>query len=129
MGFESGGLAIAHSVHNGLTTLPETHHFLHGEKVAFGLLVQLVCEGKPTSLINEVLKFSTSVGLPVSLKQVGVTDVARARLQTVAERSCAPGETAHNEPFEVNSALLLDAIIAVDAIGSEYFMAKSTRIR
>jgi len=33
LGFESGGLAIAHSIHNGLTTLPETHQFLHGEKV------------------------------------------------------------------------------------------------
>lgn len=49
LGFESGGLAIAHSVHNGLTTLPETHHYLHGEKVPFGLLVQLVAEGKPSS--------------------------------------------------------------------------------
>ncbi len=125
LGFESGGLAVAHSIHNGLTTLPETHHYLHGEKVAFGLLVQLVCEGKPSSVIDEVLRFSTSVGLPVSLEQVGVTDSARARLQGVAERSCAPGETAHNEPFDVDADLLLDAIIAADAIGSEY-LSRST---
>ncbi len=120
LGFESGGLAIAHSVHNGLTTLPETHSYLHGEKVAFGLLVQLVCEGKPGSLIDEVLAFSTSVGLPVSLSEVGVSDVSPAKLQGVAARSCAAGETAHNEPFAVDATLLLDSIIAADAIGSEY---------
>ncbi|HEY9712993.1 MAG TPA: glycerol dehydrogenase, partial [Chroococcales cyanobacterium] len=29
LGFESGGLAVAHSVHNGLTVIPETHDYLH----------------------------------------------------------------------------------------------------
>lgn len=120
LGFESGGLAIAHSVHNGLTTLAPTHHYLHGEKVAFGLLVQLVAEGKSPSLIDEVLQFCTRVGLPITLEQVGVKDHSRAQLKGVAERSCAPGETAHNEPFKVDTELLLDAIITADAIGAEY---------
>jgi glycerol dehydrogenase len=120
LGFESGGLAIAHSIHNGLTTLAETHAYLHGEKVAFGLLVQLVCEGKPRSVIDEVLRFSTSVGLPVFLAEIGVSDKSRHRLLQVAERASAAGETAHNEPFEVSSAVLLDAIVVADAIGAEY---------
>jgi glycerol dehydrogenase len=120
LGFESGGLAIAHSIHNGLTTLPETHDYLHGEKVAFGLLVQLVCEGKPHSVIEEVLRFSTSVGLPVSLAEIGVNDTARNMLRGVAERSSVSGETAHNEPFEVTADLLLDSIVVADAIGTEY---------
>jgi glycerol dehydrogenase len=123
LGFESGGLAIAHSIHNGLTTLTETHAFLHGEKVAFGLLVQLVCEGKPQAVIDEVLQFSTSVGLPVSLAEVGVKDNSRGRLRVVAERSSAEGETAHNEPFSVTSNLLLDSIVVADAIGSEYLQS------
>ena len=44
IGFESGGLAGCHAVHNGLTVLEECHHMYHGEKVAFGVLVQLVLE-------------------------------------------------------------------------------------
>ena len=120
LGFESGGLAIAHSIHNGLTTLAETHAYLHGEKVAFGLLVQLVCEGKPRSIIDEVLRFSTSVGLPVSLAEVGVKDSSRSRLRGVAERSSVAGETAHNEPFPITPNLLLDAIVVADAIGAEF---------
>lgn len=42
IGFESSDTAAAHAIHNGLTTAKETHDYLHGEKVAFGLLSQLV---------------------------------------------------------------------------------------
>jgi len=120
LGFESGGLAIAHSVHNGLTTLAETHRYMHGEKVAFGLLVQLVAEGKPSALITEVMQFCTSVGLPVSLGQLGVTGISNILLRGVAERACAPGETAHNEPFAVDADLILDALVTADSIGEEF---------
>lgn len=44
LGFESGGLAAAHAIHDGLTVLEETHKFFHGEKVAFGTICQLVLE-------------------------------------------------------------------------------------
>ncbi len=44
MGFESGGLAGAHAIHNGLTCIKDCHHLYHGEKVAFGTLTQLVLE-------------------------------------------------------------------------------------
>ena len=50
IGFESGGLAGAHAIHNGLTAIPETHELYHGEKVAFGTLVQLVLEGADHAL-------------------------------------------------------------------------------
>ncbi|MEG8964623.1 oxidoreductase, partial [Acinetobacter baumannii] len=33
-------VAAAHAVHNGLTVLPQTDKFLHGTKVAYGILVQ-----------------------------------------------------------------------------------------
>jgi len=42
IGFESGGLAAAHAIHNGFTVMRECHNLYHGEKVAFGTLVQLV---------------------------------------------------------------------------------------
>src|SRR5678816_2585155 len=93
LGFESSGLAAAHAVHNGLTAAPATHAFFHGEKVGFGLLVQLVLEGQPTSVITEVLDFSSAVGLPVTLAQVGLAELSRELLADVAARATAPGET------------------------------------
>ena len=57
LGFESAGLAAAHAIHNGLTTVSATHAYLHGEKVAFGLLTQLVLEGQPQSVLQRSAGF------------------------------------------------------------------------
>ena len=61
VGFESGGLAAAHAVHNGLTTVAETHHFYHGEKVAYGTLVQLILENAPESELETVCDLCVKV--------------------------------------------------------------------
>ncbi|MCX6542087.1 MAG: glycerol dehydrogenase [Actinobacteria bacterium] len=116
LGFESGGLAIAHSVHNGLTTAAGTHSFLHGEKVAFGLLVQLVVEGRPHSEFVDVVRFNRAVGLPTSLAEVGLADADLDLLRTIAARTVAAGETAHNEPFTVNASMILDGIRGADSL-------------
>ena len=77
LGFESSGLAAAHAVHNGLTAAAGTHPYLHGEKVAFGLLVQLVLEGSPRATVEQVLGFSTEVGLPITLAEIGLPELPR----------------------------------------------------
>jgi glycerol dehydrogenase len=117
LGFESGGLAIAHSVHNGLTIAPPTHQFLHGEKVAFGLVVQLAVEGRPANEMQDVLRFCNRVGLPTTLAQVGLADADAAMIRKIAERTVADGETAHHEPFPVTADLLADGIAAADEVG------------
>lgn len=120
LGFESGGLAVAHSVHNGLTTAEETHNFFHGEKVAFGLLVQLILEGRPAGQIDEVMQFCTEVELPITLTEIGLEALRPDVLENIARRTVAPGETAHNEPFPVNAEMIADAIIAADVTGTEF---------
>jgi glycerol dehydrogenase len=117
LGFESSGLAAAHAVHNGLTAAPATHAFFHGEKVAYGLLVQLTLEGRPSAVIERVLDFACRVGLPVTLAEVGLAELPGPLLRQVAERATAEGETIHNEPFEVRPDMVADAILAADALG------------
>jgi glycerol dehydrogenase len=117
LGFESSGLAAAHAVHNGLTTAPGTHAFFHGEKVAFGTLVQLVLEGQPRETFAEVLAFATAVGLPITLAEIGLAELPRESLDRIATRATAPGETIHNEPFEVDAPMVADAVLAADATG------------
>jgi glycerol dehydrogenase len=46
LGFENGGLSVAHGLTRGLSALPELHEALHGEEVAYGLLVQFVLENR-----------------------------------------------------------------------------------
>lgn len=41
LGAESSGLAASHAIHNGLSMLPETHKYWHGEKVAFGVATSM----------------------------------------------------------------------------------------
>ncbi len=66
VGFESGGLAAAHAIHNGITAIPDAHHYYHGEKVAFGTLTQLVLENAPVDEIETVAALCHSVGLPIT---------------------------------------------------------------
>lgn len=120
LGFESGGLAVAHSVHNGLTAAPETHDRLHGEKVAFGTLAQLVLEGRPSALVDQTMGFCLSVGLPLTLAELGLQRLTREKARAIAERAVAAGESAHNEPFEVTATNLMDAIYAADALGAAF---------
>lgn len=120
IGFESCGLAAAHAVHNGMTQLPETHAMLHGEKVAFGTLVQLVLENAPTETFEQVMGFCLEVDLPVTLGDLGVEDISRERIMAVAEAACAPTDTMGNLPFAVTPNMVCDAILAADALGRYY---------
>lgn len=120
LGFESSGLAAAHSVHNGLTVAPQTRSFYHGEKVAFGTLVQLVLENSTTSEIEEVMGFCTQVGLPVTLAQIGLRELSREMLEKIALHATRTGESIHNEPFEVTPAQVADAILAADERGRSW---------
>jgi glycerol dehydrogenase len=120
LGFESSGLAAAHAVHNGLTTAHGTHDFMHGEKVAFGLVTQLMLESQPQSVVNEVLTFSNSVGLPTTFEEIGIGCPSRELLETVAKRATAPGETIHNEPIAMTPELVVEAMRAADAAGTAF---------
>ncbi|NBM54426.1 iron-containing alcohol dehydrogenase [Proteus sp. G2669] len=123
IGFESAGLAAAHAIHNGFTALEECHHMYHGEKVAFGTLVQLVLENSPLEELEEFLDFCILVGLPVTLEELGINttgDELNEKIMAVAELSCAEGETIYNMPFDVDSDKVYAAILTADQLGREW---------
>lgn len=115
LGFESAGLAAAHAIHNGMTAMPETHAYYHGEKVAFGTLSQLVLENADE--LYEVLDFCVEVGLPVTFAQLGVEDASYERVLEVARLACADADTLHNMPFEITPEKVAAAMLAADAYG------------
>ncbi|PWJ50417.1 glycerol dehydrogenase [Faecalicatena contorta] len=120
LGFESGGLAAAHAIHDGLTILEDTHKYFHGEKVAFGTIAQLVLENAPKEELHEVLEFCVAVGLPVCLADIGVDSITEEELMQVAEKACIPEESIHSMPFPVNPKSVAAAIIMADAVGRAY---------
>jgi glycerol dehydrogenase len=120
LGFESGGLAGSHSVHNGMTVLEKSHGKLHGEKVAFGVITQLVLEGRPMNDLEEVLGFCMDVGLPVCLEDLGIINPTAEEIRAVAEATTAAGETIHATWFTVTADHVEAAIWAADAIGKNF---------
>jgi glycerol dehydrogenase len=120
IGFESGGLAGAHAIHNGFTAVEDAHHLYHGEKVAFGTFTQLVLQNSPTKEIEEVLSFCTELGLPITLSEMGIKENIEEKVSAIAKATCAPGETIHNMPFKVNVDMVYAAIITADKMGTKY---------
>lgn len=117
LGFESGGLASCHAIHNGLTTQEATHAYWHGEKVTIGVLASLFLTDEPGPRIDKVYDFCLDVGLPVTLADIGLDDVTDEALVEIANASCAPGETIHNEPHEVSPETVVWALKMADAEG------------
>lgn len=119
LGFESGGLAGAHAVHNGLTVLEALHDKFHGQKVAFGVLTQMVLEGRPSRDVDEVLNFCLSVGLPVCLEDLNLSGPSSEDIRKVAEAATAEGETVHATWFPVTAEMVESAIRTADALGRQ----------
>lgn len=118
LGFLNTGLATAHGIHSGLTVLPETHKYLHGEKVAFGIVCQMVLENTPAEIVDKVMRFMVAIGLPVTLADLGV-DTVQEKVMAIAEKT-AGGPLIHQEPFIVTKERVYGAIIAADTLGRKY---------
>ncbi|MDD3362753.1 MAG: glycerol dehydrogenase [Hespellia sp.] len=124
LGFESGGLAGAHAIHDGLTILEGTHKYFHGEKVAFGTICQLVLENAPEEELYTVIDFLCEIGLPVCLSDIGV-DTITEELVEVAKKACIPEESIYSMPFPIDVEAVAAAIITADAIGKSYKEARA----
>jgi glycerol dehydrogenase len=120
LGFESGGLAAAHAIHNGLTASSQTHGLAHGQKVNIGSLTQLILEGAPSSDIREFVEFTTRVGLPTTLTEIGLSLDDTADLQLVADTATVSAETIHNMPFSVRSSDVVTGLKALERLARRY---------
>jgi len=118
LGFESSGLAAAHAIHDGLTILEEAHHYMHGEKVAFGVIVHLVLENAPQAELDKVIQYCKLVGLPTCLKDLGIVEITEEKIMSVAKAACAENETIHNMPFPVTPEIIYAAIMTANVLGS-----------
>ncbi|TWI48263.1 glycerol dehydrogenase [Pseudomonas duriflava] len=106
VGAESGGCAVAHAIHNGMTLVHDLHGAQHGEKVVFGLFTQLVMEVTSVEEIDEVVDIPIAVGLPLTLEDLGVKSFIEDEWRKVAEAACEKNDTIHNMPFTVTSELV-----------------------
>jgi len=108
----------AHAIHNGLTQLAASHGTLHGEKVAYGILVQLRLEemGPKGSLAmtarQQLVQFYRSIGLPLTLQDLGLGDITLTELQQAALFACREGSDIHHLPFTLSADALMAAMVS-----------------
>jgi glycerol dehydrogenase len=120
IGFESNGVATAHAVYCGFSELGSRATMYHGEYVAFGTLVMLVLEGKPSHELDAVLRFCLSIGLPVTFEELGLADITLDELDCVARIAADPDQTSKVEPFEVTFDEMRAALICASDLGQFY---------
>ncbi|MEA5521114.1 iron-containing alcohol dehydrogenase family protein [Limnoraphis robusta] len=111
----------AHAVHNGLTHVAASHGTLHGEKVAFGILVQLrleeMLQGNQLAAAarQQLLKFYGDIGLPQTLNHLGLENVTLTELKQAAELACNERSDIHRLPFHVVVEQLMAAMVSTTA--------------
>ena len=119
----------AHAVHNGLTQLHASHGRLHGEKVGFGILVQLRLEevigGNRLAgqARRQLLPFFQELGLPVSLDELGLAQASFSALQEVAAFACRPESDLHHLPFAVQPSDVLAALVSTTSSSEAQLLA------
>jgi len=117
LGFESGGLAGAHGVAQGLTACSDLHaNCLHGELVAIGVMTQLVME-KRVDEARQAAQFFKDVGLPLNLARLGFDPLQRGpELDEIVEHSLNVFFIRY-EPFEITHGSLKAAILEANEFG------------
>lgn len=118
LGFINGGLAGAHGLHSGFSEIKGSGKYLHGEKVAFGLLCQMMLEGKDLNEIKEMAGFLISVDLPVTLEQIGI-EPTDDNLDTVINHTLYKNPLIHHEPGDPSYDEVKKAVLDADKLGKQ----------
>lgn len=120
LGFESGGTCAVHTIQNAFLVLGRGKKLMHGERVAFGILCQLMMEGAPKEEFDRYLDFLIRLGLPTTLEEHGLADITDEELKIVGETATVPWESVHKLPAEVSAEAVINAIIAADRYATTY---------
>ncbi|WP_128255785.1 glycerol dehydrogenase [Falsirhodobacter deserti] len=129
LGFENCGVSGAHGIHDALTILEPTHHFFHGEKVAFGVLCLLVLENRPSAEFEEAARFCHTIGLPVRLADLGLSEVSDSDLLRVGEEAMRPTNVIHSVHRDLTARGIAGAIRTADAMAVALLGPHSRRQR
>lgn len=117
MSFENAGLSIAHAVAKGLPAVPRAARTLHGEHVAYGLLVQLMLERRSVEFLEDVFDFYRRIGLPTKLSDFGLIDIAEAEIRLLIDTAMtSPSVKRFVET--VTAEMLEDAVRRVESFGA-----------
>ncbi len=118
VGWESCGTAAAHVLGTRLADIPQLHPVMHGEKVAFGIVTQLLLDPE-TDMADaaELVDFMLELGLPVTMEEICLDQVSETDLLAWCQRQCVPGSRLDCIAPGITARELLQAIYSASAFG------------
>mgnify|MGYP000915931333 FL=1 len=125
LGGDEARTAAAHAIYSGLTVVEAVHMMVHGEIVGFGILAQLALENRPSEEIQEFLTLAEQIGLPITLSQLGITELSNADWQRIASLSLAVEDMAAM-PFPVTTDMVIRAIQQADSWGQAFLQENAS---
>ena len=125
LGGDEARTAAAHAIYSGLTVVEAVHMMVHGEIVGFGILAQLALENRPSEEIQEFLTLAKQIGLPITLPQIGITELSNADWQRIASLSLAVEDMAAM-PFPVTTDMVIRAIQQADSWGQAFLQENAS---
>ena len=108
----------AHAVCNGLTQVETRRASWHGEKVGFGIVVQLILQGRPFPEIQQLLAFYREIDLPMALAELGIPSDPET-LMEAARFACDPRSSIHLLPTAITPEVVVAAIAEADRLARE----------
>lgn len=108
--------SAAHAFNYAMTVFKETRSALHGEKVAFGVLVMLILERRKKEEIEGLLRFYSLLDLPLTLAGLGFIKNEK-NLIRLAEEICKKESNVHRLPFPVNKEMVHQALLEANTQG------------
>lgn len=112
-------IAAAHAIHNGLTVLPQTHRFLHGTKVAYGILVQTALL-QDTRTLQHLMAAFHRFRLPINLAALDIDADNATELDALIAHTLRPSESIHLLSEPVTPGRLLHAIKQVEIAAQQF---------
>jgi glycerol dehydrogenase len=95
LGFENGGLGLAHGLTRGLVRTPIIDQAPHGFHVAYGLLVQFAVEERDEAFVADIEGFYREIGLPLSFADLGCSTVNQKQIEAIATHTTAAPKGAY----------------------------------
>ncbi len=118
LGFENGGLSLSHSLTRGLVKARGASKAIHGQHVAWGVLVQLAAEDRPDAEIADLIGFHRETGLACRLSDLGMEDATDAEIDDIAALTVtAPHLKNLGRP--VTAADVASAIHRIEALAAD----------
>ena len=119
--------SAAHAFNYAMTTFKETRRALHGEKVAFGVIMMLFLEKRREEEIDELLRFYSLLSLPLTLEKLGFTEDKKSLWQLVKE-ICKEGSNIYRLPFPISEDMVYQALLKANERGRKIEKESQERV-